>query len=350
MNKKLIDFVVDQVCFRNRMQKIFDSVVNSVCCANILAIVFLCVCFCVGKPISLPLIFVTIINLAAVLSGIVFASFDAKQTIQAAIQIDQYYNLKDRVLTAVQICRHNKITPMMEIQLEDTAKHIAKITPSNVVRYRLLFSIVLMLLFMLAAYCCGLILGNNSGNLIDMKSVQNPVSDLDKSNDIVQKIVDDIRNNNNVNLSAQNQNERLDGFNSVREQLRNKIERVIQRLTNASTTQDSVSALSEIEQSIRNAATELDVQAYNFSFQAMAAAFDNAAILRDTATAIKKGDYGKAATAIESIKNEDFNTMTQLERRSVNAELHDAVDKMRLRNQDELEKLTSKLADEIAHS
>ncbi|MDR1485633.1 MAG: hypothetical protein LBT09_12525 [Planctomycetaceae bacterium] len=360
MDKKVVDFVIGRVCFRNRVQKIFDSVVCVLFCANIFSVIFLSVCFCVGNPVSYPVIFVTIINLASVFAGIIFVSFKPESKIKSAIQIDQYYHLKDRILTAVQICADNKTTPMTEIQVEDAAGYLLEVEPSKVVRYRLPFVVFPMLFFMLAGYCCGLLFVSDSDSVLsvnsaDVQLLPNQVSDSDKTRAILQKAADDIRASNrvndNVNLSAPNRDrdKTPDKLFALSEQLRGEVDRGLRRLANTSTLQDSAAVLSEIEQSIKYAVNELDVNAYNFSFQAMAAAFDNADILRGTAAAIKNGDYEKAAETIESVAGEDFGSMSMLERRSVNAELSEAADGMRSRNQNELEQLTRKFADEITH-
>ncbi|MDR0391883.1 MAG: hypothetical protein LBH59_08250, partial [Planctomycetaceae bacterium] len=267
-------------------------------------------------------------------------------------QIDQYFHLKDRILTAIQIYNNDKITPMMQIQIEDAANHISRVDLSAVVRYRFLFGVVLVLFFVLAGYCCGVILVTNSEhatNFAKIKLPQNSISDSNQSRNIVQKIVDDIRNNDHANLSVHEQDEMSDELRLINKRLHGEVAQGIQRLTKTSTSLDSAAVLSEIEQSIKQAITEIDIQSYNFSFQAMATAFDNSGILRDTATAIKNHDYNKAAATIKSVTNENFSNMSQLERRSLNAGLGDAADEMRIREQDELEHLTRKFADEIVY-
>ncbi|MDR1478840.1 MAG: hypothetical protein LBJ00_07855 [Planctomycetaceae bacterium] len=356
MDEKIIDLIVGRVCFRNWVQRVIDLITVVVLCVNLLLIIGLGVWFCLGKPFLCPLIFVTIINLLAVCFGVIIAIFSSAQKIKSAIQIDQYYKLKDRVLTAIQICNRYEITPMKQFQLEDTANYISTVDPAKVVRYRLGIKIIPAIFFVLASYGCGFMLmfgASLPANYTNSDSVQNSTADKIKTtNDIIQKTVADIRGNNNANPSAQNRQtlERIDlsdDLRQINERLRVEVERGVQRLADSATLADSISALSEIEQSVKHAATDLDAQSYNLSFQAMAKAFDNGGILRDAAAAIKNGNYDKAAAAIESVASEDFNNMNTVERNSVSAGLSDAADEMRRRNQNELEQLTRKLANEI---
>ncbi|MDR2346453.1 MAG: hypothetical protein LBE18_10330 [Planctomycetaceae bacterium] len=346
---------------------IFDKVAIAIFCANILSIIFLSIFFFAGDSIFDPLIFVTIINLLAIITGVVAASINAEQKINSAIQIDRYYGLKDRILTAVRLCEKKELTPMMQIQIEDTANCISKIEPLKVVRNRLTFNIVLILILVSASYCYGMILMPDSElfvNSIERKSDNNPVNQpvnnlVNNQNNITQEIIDNIRNknyssnngsNNGNDNGSNNLTDLSDELYSVKERLQNKIESGSQHLVNAVTAEDTMSALLEIEQAIKQAVTEIDVHAYNLSFRAMASAFDNAGILHATAAAIKNENYNKAASEIENLTNNDFNNMTQVEKKSVTAELHDSADKMRIRNQNELEQLTRKFANGLEFS
>ncbi|MDR2762805.1 MAG: hypothetical protein LBB88_09410 [Planctomycetaceae bacterium] len=372
----IIEFIVEKVCFRNRLQRIFDSVAAIILCANILTILFLIVNFFAGKLIFSSIIFVTIINLLAIIFGIIFAIFrfdsKSKQLVDSAILIDRHYGFKDRVLTAIQICRNNnEITPMMQIQLEDTANYLSRINLSETVKFRASFRYALMIIFALISY--SLALSSDSDllvNSVDIKSQQHLISNDGKSNDNNQNknegndnvntrnIVDNIRNNkdriDSLTSDEQiNQNERngtLDKLRSVCKRLSGEIERNIKRLEKSASVEESVLALSEIEQSVRLAVSELDLQSYKLSFQSMASAFENAEILRSAALEIKNENYTNTAKELESLTNENFDSMTRIERKSVSEGLQDAADEMQSRNQNDLEQLTRKFADEIENN
>ncbi|MDR1290674.1 MAG: hypothetical protein LBK06_05700 [Planctomycetaceae bacterium] len=361
-----IDFVVGQVRFRNRVQKIFDVIVLAVFCANVFLVICTCTWFCAGKPpLACPALYLVVqLNLTAVACGVMFVLNAPKHVFnfefKSATQIDQYYKLKDRVLTAIQICACSGMTPVMQMQIEDAASYISKVDPARVVRYRFGSRVIPAIFFVLTGYCCGLLVDSSLPvNSTGAEFVQvatdnrNEANNVAAKNQIIQEVIDNIRgnnNNNNVNPSAQDQATPnvSEDLRRVRERLRGEVERGIQRLTDSSTLSGSILALSEIEQSVTRAITELDAQSYNLSFQAMAAAFDGAGILRNTAAAIKSEDYDKAAVAIESIAGDDFDKMSAVERKSVSAGLHDAADEMQSRNQDDLEQLTRNFANEIA--
>jgi hypothetical protein len=307
-----------------------------------------------------PLIFVTIINLYAIFAGVIFISLEPKQTINAASQIDKYYKLKDRVLTAIQICQknENEITPTMQLQLEDTANHLSNINPSEAAQLRLTFNIILIFLFALLGYVFGLSPAsglNLSGNYFNAYFTQNSSPKKikpDNHNNLVQNIVDNIRNKNNNTNSPTNINDdkKTNELNLISQQLNETINHKTQHLTTTSTLPDSIAVLSEMEQAVKQAIAEVNVSAYNFSFNLMAAAFDDVEVLRDVAAAIRSENYDNAAAKLESFTNDDFRNTTQVERRSAGAGLQDAADEMKLRNQNELEQLTRKFADEFESS
>ncbi|MDR1053073.1 MAG: hypothetical protein LBL39_02765 [Planctomycetaceae bacterium] len=355
----IIDFVVGRVCFRNRVQKMFDVVVLAVFCVNVFVVICACAWFCAGKP---PLIYpalwlVAQLNLAAVACGVVYVFAESKRRLwfKSAAQIDQYYKLKDRVLTAIRTGACRDVTLMMRMQLEDTESYIATVDPACVVPYRFGVKGIAAMLFVAMGYGSGLLV--DSCLLVDSNGtefVQVAAVNGNETNDVAQKIrkaINDIRGDD-ITSSAQEQSTPQhaavsEDLRRVSERLRGEVERGIQRLTDSSTLSSSIVALSEIEQSVTRAIAELDAQSYNLSFQAMAAAFDNADVLRNTAAALKNEEYGKAAIAIESIAGEEFDKMRAVERKSVSAGLNDAADEMRSRERNELEQLTRKFANEI---
>jgi hypothetical protein len=127
--------------------------------------------------------------------------------------------------------------------------------------------------------------------------------------------------------------------------LNDKVRQLMERLeASRSDPKESLAMLAQLENAISQSVEEFNIEAMDASLRDLASALENAAATRNASKAIKDGDYVRAAEELEQV---DLETMSQREKNAVGNELYKASDAMERRKQEQLAKLTRKLAEEI---
>jgi hypothetical protein len=333
-NHKFITFVkkLRTVYRRSRVQKLFESLATGIFYAEIMFLLVFGVHFLLGQKFE-SWLFAGLAMVIGLFSGLLIGLTESVDLTDSARRIDFRYNFKDRILTALKIFGRGAATSIEQLQFNDATEHIEHVDPKSVVRYCLprdLFKAIFATV--LVVFCC-ILLPFDHSHAETSTALPNEtiVAVIDQLQEDVVKPLDELTRDNPDDASILEMNKNV-------QHLMKQLETV------KSSPEESLLTLSQMEKTIRQTMAEFNLDAIDASLRDIAAALENAAATRKIATAIKEGDYNKAA---EEFEKTDLETISYRERNMVSNELTKASDMMERRKQVEMAKLTQKLAEEI---
>lgn len=255
----------------------------------------------------------------------------------SARQTDQHYRFKDRLLTAKKLLgRQNrqKSTLMERLQLDDAVRHAEKVDPKAVVPYRLPQHFSWAMGTTALAFVIGLVSPYFNGHqqAVAAAKIQEIVSAADLlQEELIEKLAE---------LAEENPEEK--GLKELSEKARELLAQLNESTTDR---KESLATLSEMEQAIRSAMSEFQVEAVDASMKDLAEAMSAAEATRAASQAMKDGRYSKAAEELEKLDSDLSKSMSKQERRAVAEQMKQALDKMNQRGQKNLLNAAKKLSE-----
>lgn len=241
----------------------------------------------------------------AVLSGTAGLLLDQPWR-RVAGAIDEYCNLKDRIASALQFCEAPDSAPQ-QLQVEDAIEHLKGIRARDVIPWfiprRTGWGIAMVMLGLIACIVPdsapsgpqgdGLSAATTSAATENISAELNELEQLAEDVDSAQ--IRDLVNRLRKDLSA------LDGTDvDIRKAL---------------------STVSEMQQKLQDMAAEMNTDAVDARLAEVAEAMNNAETFRETANALKKQQYSKAA---ESLQNTDASDLSPEEAQPASEKLAEA--------------------------
>ncbi|MDR0337698.1 MAG: hypothetical protein LBI18_11465 [Planctomycetaceae bacterium] len=253
---------------------------------------------------------------------------------ESARQTDQYYHLKDRLLTATKLLFRTEITPMEHLQLEDAACCAKNIVPKSVVPYKLPFRFFTALIATGIALVTGIVSSyfvqqQNMVTAARLPEIMNTVETI--QSELVEKIED---------LAEQNPEEKK------LQELSQELQKLVGQLDQSATDpKEALATLSEMEETIRSVLSEFQMETFDVSMKEVAKAMSVSEATRAISQALNDEKYVKAAEELEKFDAQSMETMSKQERNAIGDQMKKTLDNMDYRNQKTLQKTTQKLAD-----
>lgn len=335
MTKIKIEETVQAVRFRGRIQILLESATTGLFFSYLLFVLFMLLCRFTGLSMGNPW---TIFGMSTVIGlgiGLVLGLLEPLGKKDAARRIDSHYGLKDRIMTSLHLITSNGSgnSPIEHLQLSDAAAHIDQVDPKAVVPFRLpKDSLKATITLGFAIFCCVLLpfssLHGAAQEEIPHETVLAIIGDLKEN--LAKPLEEMIRENpDDVPLKELNE----------------KVHEMMQKLEKSeSDPRESLATLTQMEKSIKETIEEFQLEAVDASLRDLAKALENSEATSPAAKAISEGNLEKGADELEKI---DFEKMGIRDRNIVSGELQKASSAMERRKQEQLAKLTQKLAEEI---
>ena len=257
----------------------------------------------------------------------IFGLFLPNSRVMAARQIDKACELKDRMVTALDLLGRSDLTPMEQIQIADAASFARGVMPKNVVPYRTLrfysaatFVLVLLVLFSVTPRL--------------------PSPHSDETTTVVRRQLEENIMASLEQLARKNPNEKpLSDLYVKAKQHVNETENMDQSLTK------TLETFSTLSQTITEAMPSYDTESTAVSLAEIGAAFSSVNATRAAGSTIKSGDLTEAASEIRDIKRD---ALSQTDREILGGLLENAAIEIMRRHQSRLAEITQNLAEEIA--
>lgn len=333
MGHEKILMPLEQVQRRRRVQRIFEGASWGLLIGAVASLPPLSV-FLLGALPSFsgmaPLILCLALLSFGLLTGIAIGLLRPFERNDSAKHVDRHYRFKDRLLTAMKLLPRNETSAMERLQLEDAARHAEKIDPRGVVPYRLPRNFAWSLGLALAAVGLSLLAPvlHPRQNLHAAEKLPEVVSTIELlQENLVEKIEE---------LAEQNSEE------TALKELAEKLRDLMTKLDDsASETKKSLATLSEMEEAVRAAMSQFQVESVDASLQELAEALSAADATRAAGQALKEEQYAKAAGELEKMET---GVLTRQERKAVSEQLREGASSMKNRGQKTLAAATEKLA------
>ncbi|HBT76526.1 MAG TPA: hypothetical protein DEB39_06280 [Planctomycetaceae bacterium] len=265
--------------------------------------------------------------------GVVTALFFPLDTKEAARRVDTYYQLKDRLLTALKLLALRESTPMERLQIEDAAHHAEAVDPKAVVPYRLprnfawgLVSFLLTLALVLA-----LSLFQRHHEAVAALPIPEIVATVESLKEELLKKIEE--------LSEEH------GDEQPLKELSQELEKLLGELEESSNDpREALATLSKMETAVRSAMNEFDLEAVDASMREVAEALSASDATRSTSDSLKAGEYAKAAESLEKL---DPQSLGKQDRTVLSEQMQQAGKSMNKRGQAELARSTLKMSDAL---
>lgn len=334
MMREKISRPLDLIRKRHRLQRVFEGISWGVI---------------IGSLSVIPLLLVHVFGFAEQLrpmfalftflfSGIVLGSLAGfllpTDPHESARQTDKHYRFKDRLLTAKKLLGRQESTLMERLQLDDAARHAERVDPKDVVPYRLPKNFPWALGTTVLALIIGLVSPYFNGHqqAVAAQKIQEIISVADLlQEELIEKLDE---------LVEENPEEK--GLKELSEKAKELLAQLNESVTDR---KESLATLSEMEQAIRNAMSEFQVEAIDASMKDIAEAMSAAEATRAASQAMKEGRYSKAAEELEKLDSDLSKSMSKQERRAVAEQMKQALDKMNQRGQKNLLNAAKKLSE-----
>ncbi len=261
---------------------------------------------------------------------------------EPARQADGHYKLKDRLLTAQELSSREQCTPLERLQRSDAMQYAGKVQPREVMPLRLprnfSWSILAVTLATAICFVSPYIAGRSEA--IDAKPPVEPLPEIVAAAaaldaELVEKIDELAKRNSEEKTLAE---------------LAEKLQQLMERLAKNSTDRkESLALLSEMEEAVRAAMSQLQVEAVDASMKEIAEALRVAEATKAAAQALRDEQYAQAADELEKIDAKAFdvasNIMSKPERQAISEQMRQAMKKMETRGQESLLNAAKKMAE-----
>jgi hypothetical protein len=255
----------------------------------------------------------------------------------AARLVDRRCNLKDRTLTAVALLERSDLTPMEQLQIEDTAEHLAAVQPDAVLSVQftkkiyfaivIFWAIVLALSYTLKPYRAT----GNIESVAQTLSVESAVlleEIVAKTEELVQKHAGE--------QSLANLSERL-------KTLMDKYE------FTSRNAKESLLMLSEIDEAIQSAVDSLQLETMEESLMELAKTLELAEITFPISKALEKGDFKQAAAELRKLDAAMLESLSTPEQKAMMEQMQSLADDAEKRNQQALQEAAQKMSDALTN-
>ena len=325
---------LDGVRRRHRIQKVFEGVSWGLFLGAVATIPV-----SLGHLFSLTELSMSFPLLAAVLGigGLLGAGVGFFMPIDhhdSARRIDRHYRLKDRLLTALKLLLRDRTTPIERLQLADAARHAETVDPREVMPFRLPgnFGWSLTMVALAVAICLASPYFDQRHEAVAAEPLPEIVSAaVTLKEELVEKIEE---------LAEENPEEKQ------LKELSEKLQELVTQLEEVSTDRkESLATLSEMEEAIRSAMSQFQVEAVDTSMKEIAEALSAAEATRAAAQAMKDEKYAKASDELEKLDPKSLDNMSKQERRAVSEQMKQALKKMEDRGQKSLLNAAKKMAE-----
>ena len=257
----------------------------------------------------------------------IFGLFLPSSRIMAARQIDKAHELKDRMVTALELLDRSVLTPMEQIQIADAASFARGVIPEIVVPYRtsrfLFVATLLLFVLVLFGVAPRFLSPNTNETAVTMRR------HLEESVMVPLK-----------KLASENPNEKP---------LSDLYEKVKQHLNYPENTslspKETLETFSALSQTITEAMQSYDIESTGVSLAEIATAFSSVNATRAAGSALNNGDL---ATAAGEIRNIDHDVLSPTDREILSSLLENTAIEIMRRHQPRLSEITQNLAEEIA--
>ena len=307
---------INAVRFRQRIQRTLNYAVWGLLAAALVAL-------------HLPVLAVVIFA-ASILIGFARSYSPAS----AARLIDKHHQLKDRILTAIALLRRNHHTPMEQLQIEDTAEHVAIVQPQTVYPIGLpkMFWIVLIV-FALNVAGTTIMQHWSSGGA--EAAVQTALTDeyvllleeiAAKTEELAQMHIDE------------------QSLPELSEQLKTLTHRFE---TLKMDTRETLLTLSEMEDAFQSALDALRLETMDELLQNLAKTFELADQTLPISAALEQGDYGQAALELKKLDAESLESLSQPERNAMSEQMQAIAESAEEQNQKPLQEAAQAMSDAL---
>jgi hypothetical protein len=252
---------------------------------------------------------------------------------ESARHTDQYYEWKDRLLTAVKLLPQMETTLMERLQIQDAADHAKKIDPKSVVPYCLpnhffrtfgLTFFVLIIALVSPSF-------NQQQNAIAKPLPEIIATAATLQEELVAKIDE---------LAEKNPEEK-----NLKE-LSTKLKELVNQLNESATDpKEALSTLSEMEEAIRSTLAEFQLEAVDTSMKEIAEAMSVAEATRAISQALKNEKYNVAAEELKKFDAQSMESMSKQERNAVADQMKTTFDNLSQRNQELIKKSAEKMSE-----
>jgi len=318
---------------RHRTQRVIEGTSWGLFSGSLIALPLLIVHLLGGLSGWNPLMVFVLPTATGVLLGAIIGRLLPLDSYESARRIDQHYQLKDRLLTALKFLPQAKSTPVQRLQLNDAIKHAEQVDPQAVQPYRLPQNFSWSMGVTLLAFLVCLLspFFNKQQAVAASERLQEVVTAVEiLREDLIEKVNE---------LAEDNPDEK-----EIKE-LADKLKELLAQLDESATDRkESLGTLSEMEAAIRSTMSAFQLESVDVSMKELAEAFSAAEATRSAGQAMKEGQYSKAADELEKL---DSDSMSKQERRTVSEQMRKAAEGMNRRGQKSLSQATLKMAEAL---
>jgi hypothetical protein len=219
----------------------------------------------------------------------------------AAVAVDQHYQLKDRSATALEFLRKSALTPLQSLQIADAAEHLQHVDPRQVAPVRRPRSLPYALGLWVAAAAIAVLMwvfpfGTPSVEAGPAPAPPQIVAEAERLQESLQDLEEVARQEDNKELEK------------LVEQLRQKIDEMKQPGVDE---REALAKLSEMEAAIQAQQAQYNTAVVDGQLQSLGAAMSAAVALEGAGKALQENKLDKAAKELEQLEDPQLDRKEQ---------------------------------------
>jgi hypothetical protein len=220
---------------------------------------------------------------------------------EAAVAVDQHYQLKDRSATALEFLCKPSHTPLLTLQIADAAEHLQRVDPRQVAPLRRPRSLPYAVGLWAAAAAIAVLMwvfpfGASSVEAGPAPAIPQIVAEAERLQESLQDLEEAARQEDNKELEK------------LVEQLRQKIEEMKQPGVDE---REALAKLSEMEAAIQSQQAQYNSALVDGQLQSLGAAMSAAAALEGAGKALQENKLDKAAKELERLEDPQLDRKEQ---------------------------------------
>jgi hypothetical protein len=220
---------------------------------------------------------------------------------EAAVAVDQHYQLKDRSATALEFLSKSTHTPMQSLQITDAAQHLERVDPRQVAPLRRPRSMPYAVGLWVAAAAIAALMwvfpfGAPSVEAGPAEALPHIVAEADRLQESLQDLEEAARQEDNKELEK------------LVEKLRQKIEEMKQPGVDE---REALAKLSEMEAAIQSQQAQYNAALVDGQLQSLGAAMSTAMALEGAGKALQESQLDKAAKELEQLEDPQLDRKEQ---------------------------------------